>query len=169
MQKGLKFSSVVAYFKKMAKEHVKLKHTETEKHFIRLDFDELMTGLNSSKLRFPILVMEGYKIGFSDQKSDNIKKRRMGAFCLFDKVSDRGDYDRIHAVWDELEAIGDDILVRMKSDKRDPNSPVENFDMNDVDAMLISDEIGQLIGIRYTFVLESYFPSDKDETRWLTQ
>lgn len=164
--KGLKFRELVAYFKQLATEHVDLLHNDTtNKRFYRLELDEILTGMQSAK-SFPALVLEGYSFSFDDKQSDNPAKLRHGAFVLVDSVSDPGDFDRIHEVWDELESIGDDILARIKVDKRDRTSPVRSFNFESVEANLIGTEYGNLYGIRYTFTIESTFLSDVDESRW---
>jgi len=166
MSKGNKFSSIVNYFKKLAGQHSLLQHTEQNKKFFRLEPDEFVTGLR--KAEFPALVMESYQFSLSDQSSDNPKKDRLIAFDLVSKVSDAGNYDEIHKQWDILEEIGDDIIIRIKADKRKSDSPVAHFDLNSIDAQLLTlDEIN-VVGIRYTCIINSNFPTDIDPSRWLS-
>ena len=110
--------------------------------------------------------MEGYKFSFTDNKSDNILKTRGGAFILLEHVKDIGDFNAIHAVWDNLEEIGDDVLARIRSDRHDLSSPVQNFPLESVEAQLISTDLGNFYGIRFTFDIVCKFNPDVNPARW---
>jgi hypothetical protein len=161
-----KFSDLVEYFEKLAGEHVSIAHTATNKHFYRFELDEVLTGMCTS-IKYPALILEGYDFNFSESSSDNIRKKRSGAFILIDKITDLKDYNKIHEVWDELELIGDDILVRLRADKESRLVPVlRDFNINECTGTLLSVlELGQH-GIRFTFNLTSPVNSEVDETRW---
>ncbi len=167
MQKGRKFSALVSYFQTLAQEHVSIKHSASNKHFFRFELDEILTGLPESAC-YPVLIMEGYSFVFNDQKSDNPTKRRRAAFVIADRISDPGDYEVIHQTWDRLEEIGDDFLARIRADKRTPNNPVRDFDLNSVEANLIGTEFGNLYGIRYVFEIEGFFAAEVDPAKWLS-
>jgi hypothetical protein len=167
MQKGRKFSALVDYFRTIATEHIAIRHSNEEKHFFRLELDEVITGLPESAC-YPLLVMEGYSFTLTDQKSDNISKKRSSGFLLASHVSDRDDYEKIHQTWDDLEEIGDDILARIRADKQLPDNPVRSFDISSVEARLISSELGNLYGIRYTFDIDSFFPEAVDTDKWIS-
>ena len=158
MADGKKFTDLVAYFQALANGH---KHI---KDFYRFEFDEVLTSLRD--IETPCLILEGYKFSFTDNKSDNILKTRSGAFILLDHVRDIGDYDLIHSTWDSLEKIGDDILARIKADKNNPESPVRNFPLENVEGHLLSTEMGNYYGIRFTFDIVFRFNADVDPERW---
>ncbi|NCB08613.1 MAG: hypothetical protein EOM73_10655 [Bacteroidia bacterium] len=164
MQKGRKFSELITYFRQLAEQHVAIRHSNTEKHFFRLELDELHTGLN--KACYPVLILEGYQFNLGDANSDNPTKRRQSAFILASHVKDPGNFDAIHQVWDTLEEIGDDILARIKHDKRLPDNPVRHFDLSSVEVTLMKTD-GNLYGMRFTFELEAYFPTDISPDRWI--
>lgn len=166
MQKNEKFSELVAYFENIAARHKEILHTQTKKHFYRFELDEVLGGLNN--INYPALIMEGYKFDFIDNKSDNIQKKRQGAFILLDRVGDHGNYAKIHEVWDKLEEIGDDILAKIKADKRLGGNPIVNFDISEVSANLIANEIDGHYGIRYLFTIESKFDGVVKSNKWLS-
>ncbi|MFZ4545878.1 MAG: hypothetical protein ACOYN4_00505 [Bacteroidales bacterium] len=159
MPEGNSFSALIAYFQTLASQHVSIKN------FYRFELDEVLSDLRN--LETPCLVMEGYKFSFTDNKSDNILKTRGGAFILLDQVKDIGDFNAIHAAWDSLEVIGDDILARIRADKRLPDSPVQSFPIESVEAHLLSNEMGNYYGIRFTFDIVCKFNPDVDVTRWV--
>ena len=165
MQKSEKFSELVSYFENIAKQHIKIQHTTQKKHFYRFELDEVLTGI--SGINYPALIMEGYRFGFSDNQSDNVQKKREGAFILLDHVKDPGDYNKIHEVWDELEAIGDDIIRRIRKDKRKPANPVAGFNIESVKASLIATEMGNHYGIRFLFEIDSKFSTDEIAGNWI--
>lgn len=161
-----KFSGLVDYFENLARNHTSIQHTDTSKHFFRFELEEVLSGL-PSEVRYPALILEGYRFGFDDDKSDNPVKKREGAFILIDHIPDPGDFSAIHEVWDELELIGDDILARIRYDKSNRTSPVRDFRLPSVSGTLLATEFGGLYGIRFTFEITNFFPYSLDETKWL--
>lgn len=158
MPEGRKFADLVSYFQTLASQHTLIKN------FYRFELDEVLTSLRD--METPCLIMEGYKFSFTDNKSDNILKTRGGAFILLDHVKDIGDFNAIHSAWDSLEEIGDDILARIRSDKHVLSSPVQNFPFESVEAQLISTDLGNFYGIRFTFDIVCKFNPDVDPLRW---
>lgn len=164
MQKGRNFSELINYFRSIAVNHVAIRHTAHQKHFYRLELEELINGLNNAQ--YPVLNLEGYSFSLSDAKSDNIIKSRTAAFVLIDQIADPGDFDGINAIWDKLEHIGDDIITRMRDDKRKEGNPIRAIDMDSIEATLIRFDATRY-GIRYMFQIQSFFPSDVDTSRWI--
>ncbi len=93
MPKEVRFSALVDYFKRIAVEHRQIQHDDTHNHFYRFEVDEVLSGIHS--LRYPALILEGYRFSFGDQKADNPVKKRQGAFILLDHVTDPGDHDQV--------------------------------------------------------------------------
>lgn len=153
-----KFSALVGYFQKLAKEHKLING------FYRFELEEVLTSLKNIKT--PALILEGYGLGFTDNRSDNVLKNRNGYFILIDQVKDRGDFDEIHNVWDNMEEIGDDIFARIKADKMQPGSPVKSFSMESVKGDLLGNELGNYWGIRYSFEIVCKFNQGVDTNRW---
>ncbi|MCY1720154.1 hypothetical protein OU798_07360 [Prolixibacteraceae bacterium Z1-6] len=162
-----KFSNLIAYFSNLATKHKSILHSESEKHFFRMEIDEVLAGTMRSDTAYPFLALEGFSYDFTDNRSDNLVKNREGGFILLDHISDMSDFAAIHQKWDELEEIGDDLLLKIKADKRDPViSVVNNFDFNSVKATLILNEISKTVGIRYLFTINSAMSNDVDPSRW---
>ena len=132
-----------------------------------MELDEVLGGINRTDVNYPMLVLEGYSFDFTDNRSDNLLKNRKGAFMLIDHITDRSDFDSIHEIWDELEEIGTEILARIKSDKRDRSVPVvQIFNLEEVNADLLYNEIDGNVGIRFTYAVSSPAPGDIDATQW---
>ncbi len=163
-----KFSQLVTYFENLARQHRDIGHTDSEKHFFRMETDEVLGGINRTDVNYPMLIMEGYSYDFTDSKSDNLLKNRRGAFMLLDHVSDPTDFDAMHRAWEKMEEIGDELILRMKADKRNPYSPViRDFQFSGVEATLIANEIDNNCGIRYTYTLTSPLSNDVNPDKWL--
>jgi len=164
-----KFTDLISYFENLARRHKSIAHTDSEKHFFRMELDEVLGGINRTDVAFPMLILEGYSFDYTDNRSDNLLKNRRGAFMLIDHLSDRSDYDRMHQIWEKMESIGDDLLARIRADKRNPLTPaVRAFDFSNVEAGLIMSELGNQVGLRFTYSLTSVQSTDVDETKWLT-
>jgi hypothetical protein len=162
------FSHLIEYFEDIARTHVEIQHTDNEKHFFRFELDEVLNGIQRSDVAYPMLILEGYGYDYTDNKSDNIIKNRSSAFILLDHCPDISDYANVHAIWDKLETIGNDILIKMKSDKQNPLTPViRGFEYSSIESKLIANEMGTSIGIRINFTISAPVPSDVDPDRWI--
>lgn len=153
-----KFSALVDYFSTLADKHTQIRD------FYRFELDEVLAGLRD--IQTPCLILEGYKFSLVDNKSDNILKNRSGAFILLSNVEDIGSSSHVHAAWDYLEEIGDDVLARIKSDKRNPDFPVRDFNFESVEGSLLYTEFGNYVGIRFTFDISSKFTQDVNPLKW---
>jgi len=162
------FSDIIAYFENLARTHIAIQHSEHEKHFFRYELDEVLAGINRSDVAYPMLILEGYSFDYTDNKSDNILKNRSSAFILLDQCPDASDYNKVHEIWDKLETIADDILIRMKTDKRNPLTPViRGFEFSGIEAKLIATEIGNSFGLRINFMISAPINSDSVTNRWI--
>src|SRR5665647_777919 len=160
-----RFSDLIQYFRTIATQHVAIGHSISEKHFYRFELDEVLTGLK--KVNYPALILEGYRYSLSDKQSENVMKERSGAFMLLGQLNDIGDYDAMHQLWDHLETICDDIIVRIKADKRNPDAKaIRDFDMGSVNVALIANENDKNYGVRCTFTISSPLCSDVNPEKW---
>lgn len=160
-----KFSDVIQYFKMLAAQHESIRHSAAEKHFYRFEIEEVLSGLKT--INYPALILEGYRFSLIDKQSDNVLKERTGAFILLDHLNSISDYDSMHELWDRLETICDDIIARIKSDKRDPSTKsVRDFDLNNIEFALIANENDKNYGIRCTFTIISPFSTTLNPAKW---
>ena len=164
-----KFSDLISYFENLARKHTDILHSDGEKHFFRMEIDEVLEGINRTDVAYPMLILEGYSFDFTDNKSDNLLKNRQGAFILLDHIPDNSDHNTIHKKWDELEEIATEILVKIKSDKINPLTPVvRNFDFESVNVSLILNQIGNDVGVRITYTITSPVTNDPNPGKWLS-
>ena len=160
-----KFSDLIQYFRTIASQHIAIGHSSSEKHFYRFELDEVLTGLK--KVNYPALILEGYRYSLTDKQSDNVMKERSGAFMLLGHLNDIGDFDAMHQLWDELEMICDDIIIRIKSDKRNSAAKaIRDFDLGSVNVALIANENDKNYGIRCTFTISSPLSTDVNPAKW---
>jgi hypothetical protein len=162
------FHELITYFENLARTHVDIRHSDAEKHFFRMEIDEVLAGVNRTDVNFPMLIIEVYSFDFTDNGSDNLIKNRQGAFILLDHLSDMHDFDLMHDCWDKLEIIGTEILVKIQADKRSRSVPVvRHFDFSSVNASLIMNQMGNNIGIRFTYSIQSPTLGDVNPDKWL--
>lgn len=160
-----RFSEIIQYFKTLASQHVAIGHSLNEKHFYRFELEEILSNLKN--VNYPALILEGYRYSLTDKSSDNVMKERTGAFVLIDHMSDMGDFDAMHEVWDNMETICDEIIARIKSDKRNSTiRSIRDFDLGSVQVALIANETDKNFGIRCTFTITSSFTTDVDAAMW---
>jgi len=160
-----KFSDIIQYFRTLAAQHNAIGHSANEKHFYRMELEEVLTNLKD--INYPALILEGYRYKLKDQLSDNVLKERTGAFILIDHLSDAGDFDAMNTIWDNMESICDDMIARIKNDKRNPLAKaVRDFDLNTVEIALINNTFSQDYGIRCTYTIVSPYTTDVDPLKW---
>jgi hypothetical protein len=161
-----KFLELVAYFENLASQHTGIKHTDSSKHFFRFELEEFLTGMRS-QINYPAFILEGYDFQFVDNGSDNVHKAINCAFMVIDKVEDSGDFDAIHQVWDRLEEICDEIIIRILDDKRQRNVDVLSyFNILDVSGAPLTDMNLIHYGFRYEFKLSWPLVNDIDTGKW---
>lgn len=161
-----KFSEYIAYFEAIAATHVDIGHTAGESHFFLMDLEEVIRGLKN-KVNFPALILEDYTFGFSDNKSDNVLKKRSTAFMIVDRVADQGNSTSIKAVLDHMEEIGDEIIIKMLHDKRElATKVVRDFQIEEVHAVPIYHDIDHFYGFRYEFSISSSRTNSIDPDKW---
>ncbi len=161
------FNDLVDYFKSLAEKHVSIRHSALAKHFYRFELDEVITGMCSS-IKYPAMILEGYDFNYIESASDNILKRRSGAFIIIDHARDTKNFDEIHEIWERCEEIGNDILIKMRTDKESGLYPVlRDFNINESEGVpfpVIS--LGQF-GVRFSFNMTSVVNNEVDESKWL--
>ena len=161
-----KFIELVNYMTTLATLHKSILHTDTEKHFFRFELEEMLTGMRS-EMNYPAIVMEGYDFQFIDEDSDNLQKKISCAFMILGKVSDKGDFDTIHTLWDTLEEIGDEIVVKILSDKRDHKIDcLAYFHARTINGSPITDLNLIHYGFRYAFELSWPVTNDINPEAW---
>ena len=161
-----KFLDLVTYFENLASLHNSINHQVGEKHFFRFELEEMLTGMKSN-LNYPALILEGYDFNFVDHDSDNLQKKVSCAFMLIGKVGDKGDYDAIHTLWDSLEEIGDELVVRILADKRERKSEcLGYFHASSITGTPITDMNLIHYGFRYSFELSWPVCNDVNPEVW---
>ena len=161
-----KFADLVSYLENLAASHIRLKHSAEEKHFFRFELEEMLTGMRSG-VNYPALILEGYDFNFVDQDADNVHKKLNCGFMIIGKVSDKGDYDAIHTLWDSLEEIGDEIIIRILHDKRHRKTDcLAYFTVRSVTGTPLVDMNLIHYGFRYEFQLSWPVSNDIDPEVW---
>lgn len=159
------FTDLIDYFKLLASQHLDIRHSPAEPHFYRFEIEEVLTNLK--KVNYPALILEGYRYSLHDNKGDGLWKERSGAFVLLDHLSDTGDYNSMHQLWNNLETICDELIARIKQDKRNPSvKVVRDIDLSSFEVSLIANELDRNYGIRCTFTISSPVSLAIDPTKW---
>ncbi len=161
------FTEYVQYFENIAKNHKSIRHSQGNKHFFKIELEELMTGLRSS-INYPALVIEGYDFRYQDAASDNVLKTRHCAFDILLKPKNTGDFEEIYSLYAEAEAIADDIVNLMSFHKRwRTHSIVAEIDLNSIEALPINGFVENAVGYRVSFEMQSGHNTDVELTKWI--
>lgn len=120
----MRHSEYTAYFRQLATEHPRLRHSQEESHFARIvlsrdefghdNLTDLISGLRSRHVA-PVLVLVAYDHTYANTSGDQRRKVYQGAFIVLDKPAP-GDFDAEEASYDITEQIGEQILARVIHD-----------------------------------------------------
>jgi hypothetical protein len=164
---GIKQSEYEAYFRMLSENHVDIKHTNSDKHFYRMELDEVLLGTRGG-VNSISCVLESYDFNLSDSNSDNVLKKRSGAFMIVGKVSDIGNFTAIAAMRDKCEQIGDDFIKMMYRHKVSKLVPLMRyFDLNTVEAVFVDVKATKEYGMRFSFALESKEGNEIIANKWI--
>jgi hypothetical protein len=154
---NVRFNDFIKYIESLAVKHEDLRHTkEGVSHFTRLDTDELDAGLQT-RVGFPVLCLDRYSAQITGQDG-NMHKRRGITLMFLDHIADTKDYDRIHNVWDNCEAIADDFVAQIYADANAMTIPgINNIDLSSAEYELAANKGLNLYGIIVTFPVLTKF------------
>ena len=145
------FSDYVEYFCRI---HKKIGHTPEQKHFVRLDHQELKQSINAN-LYFPVVTLENLTASYSDI-TDNPQKIRHTEMLFLDKVSDSGNFKKIESAQSQMESIAESFVFKTKKMKRNPDFPVlRNLRLSNVEIDYVSNIATLLWGVLLSFDLET--------------
>lgn len=160
------YKQIEDYFALLAKNHVYINHSDTEKHFYRIDVEEYLTKIDSVK--YPFLSLERAEFNLSAPNNDNISQNRTISFMVVNKFS-LGDYNRVNEIYTETEQVAEDIINRIISD-------VENLEhkalLRDLQPGTIALQhlpmhpVELYCGVRVTLTLQSRYEKQVDNTKW---
>lgn len=152
-----RFSDFIQYIENLAIKHIEIEHMKDGvSHFIRLDTDELDNSIKQA-VGFPVICLDRYSANLSGQDG-NLSKKRGITLMILDYVPDIKDYNRIHAVWDNCEAIADDFVSQIYQDIINDRAPgMFDMDLSSVEYELAGNRSLALYGAIVTFPVTSKF------------
>jgi hypothetical protein len=109
-------SAYVHYFEQIAMEHVDIAHSSTEKHFSRLNINEMIQALNTD-INYPCLLLESLEGGLEAVSDDQINDVKTCGFMVVD-LADLGDYADQDEVLDKMFVLAMEIVSRMRDDRK---------------------------------------------------
>ena len=152
-----RFSDFINHIEQIAKDHKDIEHLKDDIcHFIRLDTDEMDNRIKQT-VGFPVVCLDRYSAHLTGD-GGNISKRRGITIMILDYVSDPKDYDRIHNVWDDCEAIADDFVAKLYEDIMKGKAPaMYDIDLSGIEYDLAGNRSLNLYGVIVTIPATSKF------------
>jgi hypothetical protein len=158
-------TDIEQYFDALCRQHVEIRHSDTDKHFARLDVEEIITGIKTT-LRYPYVALDKLEHDFSTPGGP-ITKRRQVAFTVVDEYRVEGDYDVINDTYSKCESIADDFLNRIAADARTIPSPFRNFDWNRIQvAEIPKDTVNRTVGVFVVIELPMPYDCKVNPQKW---
>jgi len=162
------YTEYIGYFEDIATNHRAIRHSRSNKHFFRIDLEELIAGLKT-KISYPCLVLESYDWRMTDHVSDNILKERNCAFMILMRPKNAGDYDEVSDLFNQAEVIVDDILALMWYHKHNKiHDIIADIDMNTIEVLPVNGFIENAVGYRVSFQTITGHNIALDENKWIT-
>lgn len=158
----MKAALYISYFENLARKHKSILHTDAQKHFYRLDIEEVLTGLRTP-IKYPALILEMHEGRILNNASDNIRDLQTGAFMIVKQVSKKDDFKEEMSALEECLNIGYDIIARMWQDRH--NRVLNSFDIGTVNYSKVGPVFDNAYGYRFTFGLDDRLPG-YDSTKW---
>ena len=145
------YSDIADYFEELASKHKAIKEFE------RYELDELLS--NAMFTQYPALALEGFDFDFAGSMPDNILKNRSGAFCIVCPCDINNAEERTKAL-DNIESIGDQIIMKIAKDKRERHKLLTAFDLGSVEGLHFANPALGIVFCRYTFTLKTKVAED---------
>lgn len=153
------------YFENLTQKHRDIAHSKSNKRFFRLELEDILLDKLKHVVYYPFIALErmDFKyLGNPGQKG----KRKTIAFDIVDKCDNTSE--KINAVYDKLEDIADDFILKIWYDSKTSAFPFEDIDWNSIDAAQIPyNETNRLIGIRIVFDALIPISNDVNVNKWL--
>jgi hypothetical protein len=159
----------ISYLEDLATKNADIAH-DAEKHpaFIRFyEAKEPEKAVRGKIKNVPCVMVKDYDFRFLDNKSDSVHKIREIEFLVLDKIGRNSNSDDVYDIWENIEEIGDEFIIRMKDDKAARrNTAIINFDLNQVQGVPVDLTAGGLYGISYTIPVSSIRSNTPDTDKW---
>lgn len=160
------YKELETYFKALAENHVYIKHTDTEKHFYRIDVEEYLT--TEPEVVYPYLSLERAEFNLSAQNNDNISNNRTVAFMLVNNFEE-GDYNSVNEIYSETEQVAIDIINRIIKDVEEINhkSLLRDVQVSGISLQhLPMHPINNTCGVRVILPIQSEYTKTVDADKW---
>lgn len=150
----------------IATDNKQILHTASSKHFVRafisaspfynLELSEFMASLRN-QLKYPAMIAQSFVSDFQDSKSDNILRRKEGAFIILCEYDQKHDFDDLELKLKTSEDIANDCLAYLKKwfRQRTLDTTLNNklyLDWNQVGEDPVHLPTHRLVGTRVDFV-----------------
>jgi hypothetical protein len=167
----MKFSDYIAYFETAAINHKVIAHDPNNDHHTFYRLEDILNGM-SLKNKHLCLVVETTATKPNDEKSDNIRKLKTGAFAILQYVT-KDDVAALDAAFDLTEEVAEDIVSKILNDTRKSKSvtkppiPIQ-VDVNTINITPMGPMLDNHYGWKVEFTINSRFSNglQLDESKW---
>jgi|GEM_PF-3455984 len=157
------------YLKSFAVNHNSIGHTDDNKHYFRVDINELENA-KRSVANYPAVAAMNPIYSVSGAISSNMRKQYQGNLIILDKITDKGDAIERTDKESALMEIAEDFISKFINDRKSFDEGEQGFalpglDFNGFTTELIPESYtslcGVLIGFRFNEPLKRF-----DASRW---
>jgi hypothetical protein len=157
----------ISYLENLASLNTDINHdAQNNPAFVKFyEAENIDASIRNKIKNVPCVIVKDYDFFFRDNKSDNLHKVREIEFIIVHQIG-RGGSD-VYGIWEYTEEVGDEFIVKMKSDKRNINiKAIAGFDLDGVKGVPVDLQVSGLFGTSYTIPISSYRSNDINPQKW---
>jgi len=150
------------YFEGLCRKHAWVLHSDTKKHFVRLDKEEQLEV--GKTIHYPAVSLESLTCNYP-MNEDSLTKGRHIEMMFLDRVSGSGDFVNIEKVKAKMETIAEDFLRKIRKDRKDRKTyPIlKAMAMSEVELDYVEGVASCLYGVILSFNISMPFKEDIEE------
>ncbi|MBN1187966.1 MAG: hypothetical protein JXB49_37170, partial [Bacteroidales bacterium] len=147
------------YFQQLAESNVDIKD------YLKGDESEFFESL--SNIKSPAFMLHTSNFSLQDNGADQCFKNKICGFTIIKLAKDKTNFALLEQIFQECEAIGDEFINKIKSDKRNLNHKfLRSFNLSSVTGEKIMNSTGYC-GVQYTFQIGATHSTEVNPAKWI--
>lgn len=166
----MNFSSLTAYFEQLSSAHKQIAHSEQERHFFRINIDQLITGFRQD-IHFPAVMLELPEGRILGTTLDTLFMTRFVGLSFLDKLEIQNHEAELDC-YDRMEQLGLDFLSRIRRDYQTFSDRfISYLDLSDIRCYKVGPIHHNCFGVRFELTVgdPSLTVMHYNPSNWLEQ
>jgi hypothetical protein len=140
------FSEIKTYIENLCRSSALVRHTDTEKHFFRINIEDLTTNWKAKGVKSPAVFLEIPEGKLSGETNDNAFNQKFIALSFLKTVKAQ-DADGEELAYEEMEVLGWKFMAKINKDYE--AKVIKHFRHNEVRYFKVGPISENMYGIRF--------------------